>query len=164
MLSALPALSTLGSRLKIVHQTGEADLELVRSGYSTAGFSAEVTPFIGDMASAYAGADLIVCRAGATTIAETTACGKACLFIPYPHAVDDHQRRNAEELLTAGACTMLLEQELTGDRLAKEICGLFNNLPSLESMGKAARQLGRIDAARIIVDAIATRIGELHVR
>ena len=78
----------------------------------------EVVPFIDDMAAEYRAASLVVCRAGATTIAEVTACGKACIFIPYPHAVDDHQRRNAEALLKKGAGFMLLERELSGERLA----------------------------------------------
>ena len=80
-------------RLAITHQTGEKDLAEVREAYRRQGFKAEVVPFIEDMAAAYAQADLVVCRAGATTIAEVTACGKACIFIPFPYAVDDHQRQ-----------------------------------------------------------------------
>ena len=109
-------------------------------------------PFIDDMAAAYRDADLVLCRAGATTIAEVTACGKACIFIPYPHAVDDHQRKNAEALLKQDACLMLLEQELTGERLAGEIVKMMSAPDRLSTIGKNARNMARLDAARIIVD------------
>jgi UDP-N-acetylglucosamine--N-acetylmuramyl-(pentapeptide) pyrophosphoryl-undecaprenol N-acetylglucosamine transferase len=104
------------------------------------------------MAAEYHKADLIVCRAGATTIAEVTACGKACLFIPFPHAVDDHQRRNAEALLKKQACFMLLEHELSGERLAATIRELMDDPGTLRQTGEAAFGLARLDAARIIVD------------
>lgn len=152
MLAALPHLAGLPGRLQITHQTGEQDLALVRQGYADAGVQADVVPFIDNMAAAYRGTDLIICRAGATTIAEVTACGKPCLFIPYPHAVDDHQRRNAEALLTANACFMLLERELTGERLAQEITALLNDKERLAATGAAARGLARLDAAKVIVD------------
>jgi UDP-N-acetylglucosamine--N-acetylmuramyl-(pentapeptide) pyrophosphoryl-undecaprenol N-acetylglucosamine transferase len=106
------------------------------------------------MATEYRKADLIICRAGATTIAETTACGKPCLFIPFPHAVDDHQRRNAEALLKKQACFMLLEHELTGDRLASEIRELMNDPELLHQTCEAAFGLARLDAAQIIVDTM----------
>ncbi|HEY6008518.1 MAG TPA: glycosyltransferase, partial [Geobacteraceae bacterium] len=151
MTAALPFLRKLPG-LSITHQTGENDLEEVRAAYQREGMAAEVLPFIHDMAAAYHGADLIVCRAGATTIAEITACGKPCVFIPYPHAVDDHQRRNAEALLKKGAGLMLLEQELSGQRLAAEIKELVADRERLAAVGRAARELARLDAARVIVD------------
>lgn len=159
MLAALPHLDHLRGRLKITHQTGEQDLALVQEGYAAAGFQAEVVPFIDNMAAAYHGADLLICRAGATTIAEATACGKPCLFIPYPHAVDDHQRRNAEALLTAEAGFMLLERELTGERLAQEITALLNDQERLAATGAAARGLARLDAAKVIVDEMLKKAG-----
>jgi UDP-N-acetylglucosamine--N-acetylmuramyl-(pentapeptide) pyrophosphoryl-undecaprenol N-acetylglucosamine transferase len=107
------------------------------------------------MASEYARADLIICRAGATTIAEVTACGKACLFIPFPHAVDDHQRRNAEALLKKQACFMLLEHELTGERLASIIRDGINEPALLQQIGAQAFGLAKLDAAQIIVDEMA---------
>jgi UDP-N-acetylglucosamine--N-acetylmuramyl-(pentapeptide) pyrophosphoryl-undecaprenol N-acetylglucosamine transferase len=152
LLAALPHLGALQGKLSITHQTGEKDLTTVQVGYAAAGFRAEVVPFIDNMAAAYHGADLIVCRAGATTIAEVSACGKPCLFIPYPHAVDDHQRRNAEALLGAGAGFMLLERELTGERLAAEIVALLGDPEKLKATGEAAHGLARLDAARVIVD------------
>jgi len=152
VMAALPFLARFRERLSITHQTGENDLAEVREAYRREGFAAEVVPFIDDMAGAYRDATLVVCRAGATTIAEVTACGKACIFIPYPHAVDDHQRRNAEALLKKGAGFMLLEQELSGERLAQQIGELLETPALIESAGANARELARLDAARVIVD------------
>lgn len=152
MIEALPFLASLRGTLAIRHQTGSDDLTLVKDGYGKNGFAAEVTPFIDDMGRAYDWADLIVCRAGATTIAETTLCGRPCIFIPFPHATDDHQRRNAEALLGADACRMIVERELTGERLALEIKELASDRGALERMGMAARKLAYPDAARRIVD------------
>jgi len=152
MIAALPHLADLSDRLEICHQTGENDCADVRAAYQTSGITAAVHPFISDMAVEYRKADLIICRAGATTIAEVTACGKACLFIPFPHAVDDHQRRNAEALLKKKAAIMLLERELSGERLAGTIRELLNDPATLQQTGEAAFSLARLDAARIIVD------------
>ena len=152
MAAAAPLLAKLGGQLTITHQTGEKDQEAVAGAYREAGLEAEVVTFIDDMAAAYHRADLVVCRAGATTIAEVTACGKPCLFIPFPHAVDDHQRRNAEALLKKGAGFMLLEQELSRERLAAEIDGLLSDPAQLRETGSNARSLARLDAAKVIVD------------
>jgi UDP-N-acetylglucosamine--N-acetylmuramyl-(pentapeptide) pyrophosphoryl-undecaprenol N-acetylglucosamine transferase len=138
--------------LDIRHQTGERDFETVRAAYAESGLHASATPFIADMAAEYRMADLIVCRAGATTIAEVTACGKPCLFIPFPYAVDDHQRRNAEALLKKDACFLLLEKELTSEALAGMIRQLIADPELLRRTGDAARSLARLDAALIIVD------------
>ncbi|MCM2359179.1 MAG: undecaprenyldiphospho-muramoylpentapeptide beta-N-acetylglucosaminyltransferase [Geobacteraceae bacterium] len=152
MAAALPHLAGFRERLLITHQTGENDLAEVREAYRREGFQAEVVPFIDDMAAAYRDASLVVCRAGATTIAEVTACGKACIFIPFPHAVDDHQRRNAEALLKKGAGFMLLERELTGESLARLIAGLLEHPERIVETGIKARGLARLDAAKVIVD------------
>lgn len=152
MIAALPHLADLSGRLEICHQTGEKDCAEVRAAYGKSGIPSTVQPFISDMAAEYHTADLIICRAGATTIAEVTACGKACLFIPFPHAVDDHQRRNAEALLKKQACFMLLERELSHERLAAMIRELINNPETLRKTGEAAFSLARLDAAKIIVD------------
>jgi len=126
--AALPLLRGERERLSITHQTGEKDLPEVSLAYQAEQLQAKVVPFIEDMAAAYRDADLIVCRAGATTIAEVTACGKPCIFIPYPHAVDDHQRLNAEALLKQDAGFMLLERELSGESLAQLIlCLLYTS-------------------------------------
>jgi UDP-N-acetylglucosamine--N-acetylmuramyl-(pentapeptide) pyrophosphoryl-undecaprenol N-acetylglucosamine transferase len=152
LIAALPFLGEFRDKLHVVHQTGEKDLTEVKAAYQREGFRAEVSPFIDDMAGAYRTADLVVCRAGATTIAEVTVCGKACVFIPYPHAVDDHQRRNAEALLKKGAGLMLLEQELSGERLAHMIAELMKDPQRVEMTGQCARSQARPDAAKVIVD------------
>ena len=157
MIEALPALKQGIANIEIAHQTGEKDLETVTAAYKREGIQARVTAFISDMASEYAQADLIICRAGATTIAEVTACGKACLLIPFPHATDDHQRRNAEALLKKDACFMLLEQELTGDRLSGLIQELAEDTAIVERTAANAFALSRLDAASIIVDEIVRR-------
>lgn len=149
---ALPLLQKHRARLSITHQTGEKDCAEVMAAYRASDIEAKVTPFINDMAAEYTKANLIICRAGATTIAEVTACGKACLFIPFPHAVDDHQRRNAEALLKKNACFMMLEQELSGKSLAESILDLAEKPGLIRSTGELAFSLARLDAARIIVD------------
>ncbi len=154
MIEALPRLTGLAKRLAIMHQTGEDDVAQVREAYDSAGMKAEVVPFIDDMAGAYGKADLVVCRAGATTIAEVTVSGKACLFIPYPYAVDDHQRKNAEALLERGAGFMILDRDLSGEALAEMIADLARNPERLANVGRNAAALGRPGAAREIVDAM----------
>lgn len=152
MIAALPFLKESQVKLTITHQTGEKDHAETAAAYKAAGVEASVTPFISDMAAEYAKADLIVCRAGATTIAEVTACGKACLFIPFPHAVDDHQRRNAEALLKKDACFMMLERELSGKSLAESIVTLAEKPELVRTTGELAFSLARLDAAKIIID------------
>lgn len=157
IIAALPHLGEIAASLSIVHQTGQGDQADVVESYRRHGVQATVLPFIDDMAAAYRKADLVVCRAGATTIAEVTACGKACIFIPFPHAVDDHQRKNAEALLKGDAGMMLLEQELTGERLAAEIGRLASDPERVAEIGRNARSMARLDAARIIVDEMLQR-------
>jgi UDP-N-acetylglucosamine--N-acetylmuramyl-(pentapeptide) pyrophosphoryl-undecaprenol N-acetylglucosamine transferase len=151
-IESLPYLKENRVRLSITHQTGEKDCAEVTAAYRSAGVEAVVTPFISDMAAEYAKADLIICRAGATTIAEVTACGKASLFIPFPHAVDDHQRKNAEALLKKDACFMMLERELTGESLADTIRNLTDDPDLVRRTGALALSLARLNAARIIID------------
>lgn len=154
VIAALPFLSGFRERLAILHQTGEKDLAEVREAYQREGFRGEPVPFIDNMARAYHDADLVVCRAGATTVAEVTACGKTCVFIPYPYAVDDHQRRNAEALLNKGAGFMILDRELSGESLARLVTELIDNPERIAAAGRKARNLARPDAARVIVDEI----------
>jgi len=157
MIEALPFVKGSRIRLDITHQTGERDCADVVAAYYAAGVKARITPFISEMATEYAKANLIICRAGATTIAEVTACGKACLFIPFPHAVDDHQRRNAEALLKKDACFMMLERELTGASLAEQIYRLAQDPGLVRRTGELAFSLARLDAARIIVDRMTNK-------
>ncbi|OGU05764.1 MAG: undecaprenyldiphospho-muramoylpentapeptide beta-N-acetylglucosaminyltransferase [Geobacteraceae bacterium GWC2_58_44] len=157
LLEALPHLESVKHRLRITHQTGEKDLERVRQGYRAQGCQAQVTGFIENMSAAYGAADLVICRAGATTIAEITACGKGCIFIPYPHAADDHQRKNAESLLKRDAGFMILEEELTGEKLAGEILTLMEHPERLAEVERNARSMAQLDAAQAIVAAMVRK-------
>jgi UDP-N-acetylglucosamine--N-acetylmuramyl-(pentapeptide) pyrophosphoryl-undecaprenol N-acetylglucosamine transferase len=156
MIGALPSLESLKDELRIIHQTGEADFATVSAGYSNAGWGqqATVTKYIENMVAAFADADLVVCRAGATTTAELIAAGKASLMIPFPLAADDHQRKNAEALERAGAGRMILQQDLSGERLAQEIKTLAGDAGKIGAMEQAARQLARGDAAAAVVDLV----------
>src|SRR5205809_633304 len=124
MVEAAALLAAGGSHLRLVHQTGERDVEMVRAAYRQAGLQAEVEPFLYDMGRQLGTADVIVCRAGATTLAEITAAGRAAILIPLPTATDDHQRRNAEALAAAGAADVLLQKDLTGPLLAQRLLAL----------------------------------------
>ena len=154
MVEAAPRLAASSGRMAITHQTGERDLELVRNGYRRAGLEARVEPFLFTMDREMTAADLIVCRAGATTIAELMAAGRPAVFIPLPTAADNHQRRNAEVLVAAGAAEMIEQKELTGDRLAERILGLAGDDSRRAAMSDAARRMARPDAARVIVDKV----------
>jgi len=149
---ALQRLTALSARLFITHQTGQADYSAIKQAYSALPFEAEVTPFIDKMDEAYARADLVLCRAGATTVAELTVFGKAAILVPYPYAIYDHQRGNALALQECGAAEMILDQELTGTLLAERIRGYIADPQRLERMAAAARAMGRPDAAARIVD------------
>jgi UDP-N-acetylglucosamine--N-acetylmuramyl-(pentapeptide) pyrophosphoryl-undecaprenol N-acetylglucosamine transferase len=154
MVAALPRLEPHKHRLSITHQTGEPDLQKAQRGYLDAGWDAnvEVKAYIDDMVSEFSRADLIISRAGATTTAELLAAGKAAVMIPFPLAADDHQRKNAEALETAGAAKMILQKDLNGDRLASELIALLEAPEQITAMEAAARKLGRRDAAKATVD------------
>ncbi len=156
MVAALPLMEGLRDVLRITHQTGEADFERVRAAYMNAGWaeSGHVSPYIDDMVTSFAHTDLVICRAGATTTAELIAAGKAALMVPFPFAADDHQRKNAEALANAGAARMILQQELSGARLAHEIATLAGDPERVTAMEDAGRKLARGDAAAAVVDMI----------
>ena len=156
---AMARLRERGGVPVILHQTGEADAAGVEARYRAHGLSADVRPFIDDMAAAYAGADLVVCRAGATTIAELTVLGKPSVLVPYPFAADDHQRKNAEALVRRGAARMILDRDLTPENLAEEIADLRGNPDRLRAMAEASRALGRPDAADRVVDVCLELVG-----
>ena len=148
------ALALLGQdreNVRIVHQTGKADHAEVMATYTQLGLRAEVVPFIDNMKEMYQATDLVVCRAGATTIAELTSLGKPAILIPYPYAVDNHQRANAEILVQAGAAHMVLDAELTPERMCDEIRPLITNPTRLAEMGRAAITVGRPDATTAVV-------------
>ncbi len=152
MVAAAAELAAGGAAVHLTHQTGERDLEMVRAGYREAGIQADVEPFLYDMGRQIGRADLIICRAGATTLAEITAAGKAAVLVPLPTATDDHQRRNAEALADAGAAEVLLQSGLTGHTLAERIQALVADPGRRARIATAARSLARPDAARVIVD------------
>jgi UDP-N-acetylglucosamine--N-acetylmuramyl-(pentapeptide) pyrophosphoryl-undecaprenol N-acetylglucosamine transferase len=151
--AALDHLEPMRDRLKIIHQTGQGDLEEIRKAYRDKGMNAEALPFIMDMVSAYQAADLVICRAGATSIAEITAMGKAAVLIPFPHAVEDHQTRNAEVLARAGAAEMIPESELSGRRLADAVRAYDEHPERVRLMEQRSAGLGNAGAAAGIVDA-----------
>ncbi len=161
MVAAATALRGLPGELAIVHQTGNADEESVREGYQKAGVAAEVHAFLDDMPARMAEADLVICRAGATTLAEITAAGRASILIPLPGATDDHQRRNAEVLAAVGAAELLDQASLTPARLAERIVALLGDDARRAAMAAAARSLARPDAAERIADrAFALMAGD----
>lgn len=151
MVAAAPRLAADGG-LDVTHQTGERDLELVRRAYREAGLQARVEPFLFAMADEMKLADVIVCRAGATTIAEFTAAARAAILIPLPTAADDHQRRNARVLAEAGAADLIDERDLTGGLLAERLLGLVHEPARRAALASGARRFARPDAARVIVD------------
>ncbi len=142
VMQAVPMLAQVMPAIHVIHQTGEKDYEELRSAFASSGLSAEVSPFIDDMPSAFARADLLLCRSGASTVAEITAAGKPAIFVPLPTAADDHQRHNAETLAEAGAAMLLPQTELTGDRLAHEVASLLSNRARLAQMGACGAQAG----------------------
>jgi UDP-N-acetylglucosamine--N-acetylmuramyl-(pentapeptide) pyrophosphoryl-undecaprenol N-acetylglucosamine transferase len=154
MMAALDQLKALPVQIK--HQTGPADFERVQAAYSKSGWngSAEVRSYIDNMVADFANADLVVCRAGATTTAELIAAGKASVMIPFPLAADDHQRKNAEALQASGASRMILQRDLSGERIAKEISELVANPTMVTAMEDAIRKLQRGDAAVAAVNMI----------
>jgi UDP-N-acetylglucosamine--N-acetylmuramyl-(pentapeptide) pyrophosphoryl-undecaprenol N-acetylglucosamine transferase len=154
MVEAAAGLAARNLGLEITHQTGERDLELVKNGYRRAGLAARVEPFLFDMAREMKLADLVVCRSGATTIAELTASSRPAIFIPLPTAADDHQRVNAEVLVKARAAEMIEQRDLTGERLAGRIAAVASDEAARRAMSDAAHRLAHPDAAAAIVERI----------
>jgi len=159
MAEAAAPLAAATPGVEVTHQTGERDLAMVREAYAAAGLAARVEPFLYEMDREMRAADVIVCRAGATTLAELTAAGRAAILIPLPTATDDHQRKNADALVRQGAARVIDQRELTGARLAEELLGLAGDGVARERMATAARGLARPDAARVIVDRVLALAG-----
>lgn len=157
---AAPLLRNAIPGFRIIHQTGAADHDRLQARYRDLGVAAEVRPFIDDMGAAYGRADLVVCRAGATTVAELTALGMPAILIPYPFAADDHQRANAEVLAQRDAGILILDRELTGDRLATAIIELAEDRARLTAMGAAARSLAAPDSAARVVGVCCQVVAE----
>ena len=140
------------ARPAVRHQTGRDKLQAAQQAYTEAGVEAGVEPFIADMAEAYGWADLVLCRAGALTIAELAAAGVASVLVPYPHAVDDHQTRNASYLVDAGAALLLPEGEMTPDFLGRLLQGFIGHRDRLMQMATAARSVGMPSATQRVAD------------
>jgi UDP-N-acetylglucosamine--N-acetylmuramyl-(pentapeptide) pyrophosphoryl-undecaprenol N-acetylglucosamine transferase len=144
---------TPAQRPEVVHQCGTRGLDEARAAYAKAGVEADVVAFIDDMAGRYGWADLAVCRAGALTLAELTAAGLGAVLVPFPHAVDDHQTRNAEALVAIGAAVVMQERELDVQILAQQLESLLADRQRLLAMAEAARTLAKPDAAQVIARA-----------
>jgi UDP-N-acetylglucosamine--N-acetylmuramyl-(pentapeptide) pyrophosphoryl-undecaprenol N-acetylglucosamine transferase len=152
IVDGLEYLSKFNDSIFIIHQTGKADYEFVKKAYDEKGFESEVAPFIYNMADSYKRADLVICRAGATTISEITACGKASILIPFPFATYNHQDMNASVLRDHGAAEMIVERDLSGEALANKILFLMQNRANLFRMEQESRKMGKPDAAKEIVE------------
>jgi UDP-N-acetylglucosamine--N-acetylmuramyl-(pentapeptide) pyrophosphoryl-undecaprenol N-acetylglucosamine transferase len=148
-LASMPA----EQRPDVLHQCGNRGIDEARQAYADAGVDARIVPFIEDMAGTYAWADLAVCRAGALTLAELTACGLGAVLVPFPYAVDDHQTRNAEALVAAGAAELIQERDLDTKDLAQRLSSLVSNRAAMQAMAEAARTLAKPDAAADIARA-----------
>jgi len=157
MIQAAPLLAAHQPGLCLVHQTGEADCSEVTQAYAQVGLQAEVQPFLHDMAERYRWADLVLCRAGASTLAELTTCGKPAILVPYPYAAEDHQRHNAMALQRQGAAQIILDADLTGTRLYEVLEPLLGQPEILHQQAASSRRLGQPQAA----DAIVTTCLEL---
>jgi UDP-N-acetylglucosamine--N-acetylmuramyl-(pentapeptide) pyrophosphoryl-undecaprenol N-acetylglucosamine transferase len=138
-------------RPQVTHQAGEKQIDALRANYRAAGVQAELTPFIQDTASAFADADLIVCRAGASTVTEIAAVGAAALFVPFPHAVDDHQTTNARFLVEAGGAWLVQQPEFTPASLAQRLQSLRRD--QLLEMATKAKQMEKTEAVAAVVSA-----------
>jgi UDP-N-acetylglucosamine--N-acetylmuramyl-(pentapeptide) pyrophosphoryl-undecaprenol N-acetylglucosamine transferase len=160
VLDALPKLLEAIPAIHIIHQTGEKDYAEAQAVYLRTGISAEVSAFIDDMPSALARADVLVCRSGASTVAEVTAAGKAAIFIPLPTAADDHQRHNAAALAEGGAARLLPQSELTDERLVKEVAELLRDRKEMAKMSEAVRRFAHPEAAAEIA-ALAMRVARV---
>jgi len=161
MVRCLPVLQREAPGIHILHQTGERDYNGALAAYGGLGESAEVFKFIEDMPAAFARVDLVVCRSGASTVAEIAAAGKPAVFVPFPRAADDHQRVNAEALARHGAAVVVEESKLEGVWLAETIAALLQDSRRLQQMSHAARELAHPNAARDIA-AMAARVAGIE--
>jgi len=162
MVEALSLLPTVKPFLKFIHQTGRTDFDFVSEAYRERGFQALVGPFFEEMAACYQMADLVICRAGASTLAELAVCGKAAILIPYPYAAHHHQHINAKRLVDKGAAKMILDEELNGEVLSKMILHFFDHPEEREAIEGAIRKIGRPRAAEEIVDHCYRLLGRME--
>lgn len=152
LVDSLRYLHDLKDKIQFLHQTGQKEYENIRNAYRESGFKGTIAPFIYQMGEAYAVADLVISRAGATTLAELTALGKPAILIPYPFAAGNHQELNALKLQEIGAAKMILDRELRGETLASSIREFTIDGTMREKMQKTSRSVGRPDACIKVVD------------
>jgi UDP-N-acetylglucosamine--N-acetylmuramyl-(pentapeptide) pyrophosphoryl-undecaprenol N-acetylglucosamine transferase len=152
IVNALNNMYDLKDKIQFLHQTGIRDYENIRESYRKTGFKGTITPFIYQMGEAYAVADIVVSRAGATTLAELTALGKPAILIPYPYAAGQHQELNARKLLEMGAAKMIRDSELKGESLANSIREMYTNETMRAEMQRNSRSVGRPEACSKVVD------------
>ncbi len=150
----LPEAVALAGNIRVRHQTGKGNADTVMAAYQQLGIQAEVSDFIEDMAAAYGAADLVVCRAGALTVSEVAAAGVGAVFVPLPHAVDDHQTRNARSLSDRGAALLMPQSTLSAETLAEQLQLLSNNRSQLLAMAEQARTLAITDAAERVAESL----------
>jgi UDP-N-acetylglucosamine--N-acetylmuramyl-(pentapeptide) pyrophosphoryl-undecaprenol N-acetylglucosamine transferase len=164
LVDALNYLYDLKDKIQFLHQTGLRDYENIREAYRKSGLKGTVTPFIYQMGEAYAVADLVISRAGATTLAELTALGKPAILIPYPYAAGKHQELNARKLSEMGAARMILDSELRGESLANHIRQLYMNESLRKEMQKNSKAVGRPEACERVVDIAMSLIKQSKAR
>jgi UDP-N-acetylglucosamine--N-acetylmuramyl-(pentapeptide) pyrophosphoryl-undecaprenol N-acetylglucosamine transferase len=151
---ALELLKAGGRVPEVIHQTGEMDYHRTVEDYRSRGLDGELVPFIKDMAGAYHRAEMVIGRAGASTLSELAALAKPSILIPYPHAANRHQEANARSLVQVGGAVMILQEDMSGEGLAQVITRYMDDRSSLHEMGERARSVGRLDAAKTIVDQL----------
>lgn len=157
---AAPLLDPIAESISITHQTGEADLEMMRTIYKNSRFPWVAEKYFHDMPQKIADADLVISRAGAGAVSEICAVGRAAIYIPLPHAADDHQTKNAMSVVKTGAAILVPETELNGKLIARRVAQFVNSTERLTKMGKRARNLSKPGAAARIVDGLLEMAGE----
>lgn len=163
IINALNNMYDLKDKIQFLHQTGIRDYENIREAYRKLGFKGTITPFIYQMGEAYAVADIVVSRAGATTLAELTALGKPAILIPYPYAAGQHQELNTRKLLEMGAAKMIRDRELRGESLAHNIRELYTNETMRAEMQRNSKAVGRPEACSKVVDIAMSLIKQAAV-
>jgi len=144
--------------VRLVHQTGSSAYEELATGFRASGIEGEISPFLADMPAAFASADVVVGRAGMSTVSELAAAGKPSILVPLPTAADQHQLRNAEAMERIGACRMVLDAEFNGQRLVDEVMRVSQNPDLLNAMGDAARSFAKPGAARRAAEVLESFI------
>jgi UDP-N-acetylglucosamine--N-acetylmuramyl-(pentapeptide) pyrophosphoryl-undecaprenol N-acetylglucosamine transferase len=152
---ALPKLEKLSSQpLQVIYITGMEDYEWVKDKLAGIKLKIKISEYLFDMSKAFAAADLVICRAGATTLAEIAACGLPAILIPYPHSAENHQLYNAHYFLKAGGAKLILDKDLTGELLAKSVVELIKRKDELSRMADKSKEFGKADASRKICELI----------